>query len=157
MKKNFEEDAWDELRDFYGDDLRLSEDEYKEAQYEASIYDDNPEFSDKNKLVMPGEKPIYLDNFVIEGTRADGTVEKLELLGRFDFDGKTYLALHPMSDETGKSYCFVGAHDDENGQLAFEDITDNETLEMLEEEFYKLMTDDPNAVDIENGGVQWND
>ena len=152
-----DEEDWEELRDYYGDELRLTNEEYKQAQAEYSLYDEEPGLKDKNKLVREGEDVQYVENVVLELRTGDGSLRKFELLGRFEIYTKTYVALHPIDDQERNTVCFARAWDDEMGQANFAEIEDEKEFKEVWDMFNKLMFPVEGAKDIPGGGVQWDD
>ena len=77
------------------------------------------------------------DPIVINLEFDNGEVQKTEIIGIFDVDGKTYIALEP-DDDSGDVYIY--GYDEEAGNK-LSDIKDQEEFERAVKGFDKIITE----------------
>lgn len=149
MSKYNADDAWDTIEDFYGDDLETNNREFVDKVQSA--------FS-KDALTYGPDDPVeYVDNYQLTLIDEYGNGYEVEMVGRVDMDGKTYLVIHRLDDPNPSSLSPLRAWDDENGQMQLCNINDDDEYRAVVEMIDKLLNDDPDAIDIPGGGVQWDD
>lgn len=153
---NSEDEIWEVLDEAYDGDDGLSEEEKDYIEKGASLYEHDP-MDDKNTLYRPGENVNFVDNIVIDMTMEDGSVLSYELVGRIDIFERTYVMLHNVDSKDPSELAVARVLENPDGTAVFEDIKDEKEFQEVNEQIRRLLTDDPNAVDIENGGVQFND
>lgn len=149
MNKYTADDAWDTIEEFYGDELESNDQEF------VSKVED--EFANHSFLNSPNEQVEYGENFQMTLIDDKGNRYEYEMVGRIDVEGKTYLLVHNIADPNPSTLSPLRAWDDENGQMQLCDIDDDNEFNAVMEMVRKLMTDDPDAEDIEGGGVQWDE
>ena len=113
--------------------------------------------NDKDVLARPDEDVEYVENMTIWLTADDGSQHEFELVGRIDLEERTYVLLHPMESEDDSELIAVRATEAENGDAVFSDIEDEAEMEEVQKAVDALLFDDPDAEEIEGGGVQWDD
>lgn len=153
-----DEDIWEDITNEYGDDLGLSDAEKEEIEKEYSLYNESDDpMNDKDVLARPDEDVEYVENMTIWLTADDGSQHEFELVGRIDLEERTYVLLHPMESEDDSELIAVRATEAENGDAVFSDIEDEAEMEEVQKAVDALLFDDPDAEEIEGGGVQWDD
>lgn len=146
----------DELWEALDVESGLTDEEREKIEKGASLYEHDP-MDDKNTLYRPGEDVDFVQNIVIDMTLDDGSKISYELVGRIDLFDKIYVLLHPMgAKDRGELYA-ARVREEADGSAVFEEITDQKELQEVNAQFDRLMNDDPNAVDVENGGVHLDD
>lgn len=153
-----DEDLWQDIEEELGDELALSEDERKKIEEDYSLYNESEDVMlDKDVLAREGEDVEYVENLTLTLTSDEGVAREFEMVGRIDLEERTYVLLHPMDSEDDSELIAVRATEAENGDAVFADIDDENELLEVQEAVAKLMNDDPEAEEIEGGGVQWDD
>lgn len=140
-KYNFEDDAWEELEEYYGDDLEAND----------------PEFVSEVEKNIDDSFGSYEDNFIFELVGEDGKPAKYEFIGKIEIKDKTYLMLHPYDYEDEACLCLCRAYDDENGELKVEAISDPEEFKQVEEMANKLLYADSDDYTETPGGLIWDE
>ena len=77
----------------------------------------------------------------------DGSEHEFEMIGEGELDGNHYYALVPLDEESDEYYIFRGI-EDENGEITFETIEDDNEFDAVEEYFNDLLFSD---VDYDEG------
>lgn len=149
MSKYNVDDAWDDIEDFYGDDLETNDEEFVN-RVNAEITKDSLTFG-------YGDPVEYVKNIELDLVDENGTKHKFELVGRIDIRENTYVLVHRIDDPDPSSLNPLKAWDNEYGQMMVCNIEDPNEYKEVAEMVEKLLKGDPNAKDIPGGGVQWND
>lgn len=148
MKKKYNyEDAWEDLHEFYGDEVLDTSNASEEYNF------------DKDALTYGDDDPAeYVDSIEFDVVDADGIAIKYELVGRIDIEDRTYLIIHRINDPDASTIRIVKAWDNENGELCLAEIEDEAEAKEVTERARMLLTDeDESWDDIPGGGVQWDD
>lgn len=164
---DFEEDAWDELDKFYaenpdyvepkkGEPDRTNVNDKRKVAKSRKNKSSKEDF-DKDALFMEGEKEEYMENLVIEMNNEDGSVSHFEFIARLTDNGKDYVVLFPLENNPDNEAVCLRLEQDKDGYALFGNIESEEERERVEQQFRELMEDDPDAVENEGGGVQWQD
>lgn len=74
-------------------------------------------------------------------TDEEGNENEFELLGTYEKDGKTYLALVPLADEEGE-FVILRAEIDENGEELLETIDDDDEFYAVADYFEDTLFDE---------------
>lgn len=132
------DDAWDDLEEFYGDDLEINDEEFV----------NNVEYIPEDMIIArEGEDVEIVDRFIFDIIDPDGNPHPYEMLGRIDIEGRIYLLLHEADEEDDYNVVAVRAFDNEDGEMCVQAIEDPNELKEVEDMANKLLKDDPNAVD----------
>lgn len=154
MKKKiqFEDEAWEELEDFYQDDLELHDEKY------VSEVEEELDNSLKDVLYYgEGDPAEFVQNIEFDMTNAEGVTYHVELVGRLDMENGTYLMVHPVGAPDPALLWIVKAWDDAEGNLQVAAIEDSDEYDEVLKFAEQTLYDDPDAQTIEGGGVQQDD
>jgi|GEM_PF-155926 len=95
---------------------------------------------DNNNDNMDMDMDADLDGLVYTLTDEDGNESDFELLGRYDLDGQSYVALAPVEADDGEeedegSFIVLKVVMDDDGEESFETIEDDEEFDKIADIF----------------------
>lgn len=151
---NFEDEIWEEINDTDGggkesDGMELSREDNVNRQPDDPVTKD---IFVEEHFIEEGEEVEFVDNIEVKVELENGESQGYEIVGRMEIDGNSYLILYALDNNEEHEVRIEKFTADENDDFVFLPFESQEEMQLVLEEYHKLMQDDEDAA--EDGEVE---